>query len=238
MAVRRDAPGPYAPPRAILDIINRFRHRGLATPFDADVLARAGVSTSLIPRTIHSLRALDLIDESGDPTEQLINLQQAPEPEFQARLAEVVRAAYAEIFNFADPATDDAQAVRDAFRPYRPTGQQNRMVSLFLGLSAAAGLIPQSAGTEGQAVRPIRSAVPRRVPNPALRTPRSEVRIRDTARQSATGLPPALEGLLNALPSNNAGWTQDERDRFVATFEAVLDFSYPIREAVTEGEDE
>ena len=237
MAVRRDVPGPYAPPRAILEIINRFRHRGLATPFDADVLARAGVSNSLIQRTLHSLRTLDLIDEIGNPTEQLINLQQAPEPEFQGRLADVVRAAYAEIFNFADPATDDAQAIRDAFRPYRPTGQQNRMVSLFLGLSAAAGLIPQSAANEGQAERPARAAVPRRVPNPVTRTPRSDARTRDTVRP-APGLPPALAGLLNALPGDNAGWTQDERDRFVTTFEAVLDFSYPIREAVTEGEGE
>ena len=46
--------------RAILDLIERYRERGLTSPINADVLARAGIPTSLIPRTVQALQTLDL----------------------------------------------------------------------------------------------------------------------------------------------------------------------------------
>ena len=44
------------------------------------------------------------------------------------------------------------------------------------------------------------------------------------------GLPPALSGLLQSLPASGQGWTQERRDAFVATFGAVIDFCFPIRD--------
>jgi len=49
--------------------------------------------------------------------------------------------------------------------------------------------------------------------------------------------------LLTSLPTNGAGWSETTRDRFLKTFEAVLDFCIPIveetinRETATPGED-
>jgi hypothetical protein len=41
-------------------------------------------------------------------------------------------------------------------------------------------------------------------------------------------LPPALSGLLESLPDASNGWTSTERDKFMTTFEAVLDFCIPV----------
>ena len=66
MAVTADRPAPYAPIKAILGIIDRYRNRGMASPISADVLARAGISDSLISRTLQALVTLDLINEDDD----------------------------------------------------------------------------------------------------------------------------------------------------------------------------
>ena len=52
----------------------------------------------------------------------------------------LLRAAYRPIFAFVDPATASHDEIRDAFRGFTPVGQQQRMVTLFLGLCAYAGL--------------------------------------------------------------------------------------------------
>src|SRR5207237_8351825 len=125
MPVTKDRAGAYAPTSAILSLVHRHRDRGLPSPVNAEVLARAGVSDSLIPRTLQSLQALDLISEDGTPTETLEGLRLAPEAEFKDRLGQWLTAAYADALQFVDPATDDEVKIRDAFRHYVPTGQQD-----------------------------------------------------------------------------------------------------------------
>src|SRR5690606_15755196 len=142
MPVTTDQPAPYDPATAILDLIERHRNRGLPPLVDADVLARAGISDSLIPRTLQALKTLDLLTDDGRPSEVFEGIRLAPSGEYQQRLAEWLNAAYADALTFIDPATDDEVAIRDAFRKYIPTGQQSRMVTLFIGLFTAAGVMP------------------------------------------------------------------------------------------------
>jgi Family of unknown function (DUF5343) len=70
-------------------------------------------------------------------------LRLVPEAEYKARMGEWLTAAYADALKFVDPATATETQVRDAFRGYKPVGQQDRMVSLFLGLFEAAGIAPE-----------------------------------------------------------------------------------------------
>ena len=87
MPVTEDRPAPYAPPSAIIDFVSRYRHRNVPFPVTADVLARIGVSQSLIPRTLQALQTLDLINEIGNPTETLEGIRLAPEAEYKKRLS-------------------------------------------------------------------------------------------------------------------------------------------------------
>lgn len=140
MPVTPDSPAPYAPAAAILEIIKRHRSRGLPSPVNAEVLGRSGISESLIPRTLYTLKVLDLVDEQDNPTEAMETLRLAPEAEFPNRLREWLNNSYADVLKFVDPETADETALRDAFRSYKPIGQQSRMVTLFAGLYGAAGV--------------------------------------------------------------------------------------------------
>jgi hypothetical protein len=228
MPVVATNPAPYAPASAILDIIDRYRNRGLARPFTAEVLVRAGVSDSLIPRVMQALQTLDLIDDIGNPTETMEALRRAPEPEYKNQLAAWINAAYADVMLFVN-ASDDETAIRDAFRGYNPVGQQSRMVSLFMGLCRAAGM--RTDDQSNAKPRPLarRSAAPTGV---------SAVR-KNSAITPKTGgiifgggipapIPAPIAGLLSKLPPEHGTWTSTEREKFITTFEAVLDFCFTV----------
>jgi len=226
MPVTANAPAPYAPPSAIMEVINRYRG-GLPAPINAEVLGRAGISDSLIPRTLQALQTLDLINEDGSPTPTLEGLRRCPEPEFQQRLTDWLNVAYADVRNFVDPATADEVAIRDAFRPFDPVGQQPRMVTLFTGLYAAAGVRPQKNATprapRAVSARAPRTAVPRGW-EAVVKPPKADGRKHITT----PGIPDPLAGMLARLPDPERGWTQADRDKFLNTFGTVLDFCFPI----------
>jgi hypothetical protein len=164
MPVTKETSAPYAPTSAIIELIGRHRQKGLPSPVTEDVLQRAGISTSLTSRTIQALVTLDLIDERGHPTPTLEGIRLAPGAEYRERLADWLRLAYADALSFIDPTQDDETKIRDAFRSYKPVGQQNRMVTLFTGLCEAAGLMPerkrQRAKPIGKNADPIRRTKP------------------------------------------------------------------------------
>jgi hypothetical protein len=245
MAVQTGQPAPYAPPQAVLSVVNRYRERGLPTPITLDVLMRAGVSESLAPRTLQALRVLDLIQEDGTPTATFEGLRRAPSAEFPARMQEFVRGAYPEVFSFVDPSTDTIDQIRDAFRPYEPFGQQARMLTLFMGLVEAAGMRPAEAANNGGETTQRRPA--RRVSRPPATRPRRSTNGGDQAGDgpppppradppppppnTQSDVPPAVAGLLATLPRSGATWNQAQQERFLAAFKAVIELLYPVDES-------
>jgi hypothetical protein len=233
MPVTTDQPAPYAPASAILELIERHRNRGLPPVVDSDVLLRAGVSDSLVPRTLQALKSLDLLTEDGRPSEVFEGIRLAPSAEYQQRLAEWLNAAYGDALSYIDPATDDEVAIRDAFRKYIPTGQQARMVTLFIGLFTAAGVMPprqkQAPSKKPSNSTAVLKSVKSRV-SPKPPTDRRHGVQEVFVNGGGAGILPApLAGLLASLPAEGI-WTKDRRDQFVATFGAVLDFCIKIGE--------
>jgi hypothetical protein len=229
MPVTQDNPAPYAPSSVILNLLARHRDRGLPTPVTSDVLSRAGVTDSLNARTLHALQVLDLIDDDGNPTPMFESLRLAPEAEYKARMSAWLNAAYADALKFVDPATATDTEVHDAFRSYRPPGMRDRMVTLFLGLFEAAGIAPERKRKAPQ--RSVTASAAPRASKPARPAPSAapQKSFQSSHRLDRhNGFPPALSGLLSSLPPDGDGWTKQERDRFVHTFEAVLDFCYPV----------
>lgn len=236
MAVTQDKSAPYAPPSTVLEVVTRYRERGLPKPINAEVLARAGISETVIPRTLQTLQVLDLIDEDGTPTSTLEGIRLSTETDFQKCLKEWLNSVYADVIQFVDPEKDDEVKVRDAFRSYNPVGQQSRMVTLFLGLYAAAGVRGMSAPKAPSQRIPRPASAPTKakyIPN--NRPPRST-----STATLPSGLPPALAGLLADLPQDGNGWTKAKRDRFVGAFQAMLDYSIPIveKEPVQDSEED
>lgn len=227
MPVTPSAPAPYAPASAIIELIHRHRNRGLPTPVNSDVLIRAGVSDSLVPRTLQALQTLDLIDDSGAPSSVLEGIRLAPEAEYPQRIGDWLRATYADAMQFVDPATATESEIRDAFRNYNPIGQQDRMVTLFMTLFREAGI-----GPERQRAAPRKPNNTRGTTKPTITRP---IRPPPGETLNTPALPAPIAGLLTSLPRSGSGWSKATRDRFITTFEAVLDFCIPIVEGtVTE----
>ncbi len=222
MPITAEGPAPYAPILPIMSGIERVRDRGLPSPITRETLGRIGIPDSLHSRTIQSLVLLELIDEEGNHTPNLVMVRKAPEPEYKARFAEIIRSVYADVFAFVDPAVDGPDRVRDAFREYEPHGQQARMVILFLGLCEHAGIIGKRPNVV-KADSPTKSERPKRPATPRGRKPNKP--------PNTDGLPAPIAALLKSLPDDVSGWTQARRDKFHTTFGAVLDFCFPIRES-------
>ena len=223
MPIQPNGIAPYAPSATILSVIDRARDRGLPPVVTKDVLIRAGVAETLVPRVLQSLQLLELINEDGTWTQNLETLRRCPEAELQQRMGEIVRSVYADVFQYIDPAKDSATQVRDAFRSYTPHGQQDRMVTLFLGLCQRGGIITADSPSKVVAREP-RAAAARK---PAAPKPAAPAKAKP--QQQLTGsLPAPLAGLLQTLPQ---AWTQEDRDRFLKAFTAMLDYSVPIRAA-------
>ena len=232
MAVTLDQPAPYAPASAILELIDRHRSRGLPPIVDADVLLRAGISDSLVPRTLQALKVLDLLTDEGRPSEIFEGLRLAATAEYQQRLADWLNAAYADALAYVDPAIADEIAIRDAFRKYVPTGQQSRMVTLFMGLFTAAGVMaPRQKTAKSSATKNAPTVNVRLHPGKGRSSAivLGSAHKQTVARQPASGIfPAALTGLLASLPGDGNGWTQEQRDKFMMAFPVILDFCYPI----------
>ena len=135
---------PYAPTRAVVDTITRFRDRGLPAPLTPQTLQTIGIAETMAPRTLQALRFLGLLDDDDNPTELFQRIKRASTDEYKGQLAEVLRSAYLRVFSIVDPATDGDIAVADAFRAFEPSKQRAKMISLFRGLCAEAGIIEQA----------------------------------------------------------------------------------------------
>jgi len=245
MAIQTDGPAPYAPPTAVLGVINGYRDRGLATPFTLSVLQRAGVSESLAPRTLQAFKLLDLVDDQGNPTPAFIDLGKAGSAEFPERLAAILRAAYEEVFQFVEPRDDPSEKVRDAFRVYKPRGQQERMVTLFLGLCEVAGLVdarPQKArpqrkasGSNGsqRAPRATASDKAQREEKPLPRSPVTEDF--HPSPPPASGQHPFIRGLIQELPPAGTEWSEAKREKWAKAALAAFHVIYELPPEEREG---
>jgi hypothetical protein len=233
MPITSDGKAPYAPPKAVTDVVTAYRDRGLQTPFTQDVLIKAGVSETLAPRTLLSLKLLDLINDDGEPTQEFEGLRKAPSDEFQERFAAVLKAVYAEVFSYVDPRQDSPDRVRDAFRSYAPTGQQERMVTLFLGLCAFAGIVDESSPKRRPGPRVGASrrkgGKPPKARNAPQKTPDAKtgfLGIPDPPQSQAAGGHPFIQGLLRELPPIGTAWPKAERQAWLDAQAAAFNLLY------------
>lgn len=240
MAVTPNGNAPYAPIKNVLDAIELYRDKG-ARPITPQLLARIGVPEGNVGRTHQALRLLDLITDEGEPTEALEAIQRAGTDEYRTRLEQVVRAAYHDVFQVVDPASDSTEKVEDAFRFYTPGSQRPRMVTLFLGLCEEAAITStgpkkrgrtekarsstngRTAGSTSGRQRPARQDPPPPPPQPPA--------LDDPSRD------PAITGVLARLPKTQK-WTAPERDRWFRAMEGAVDLLIEVTDETVGGAEE
>jgi Family of unknown function (DUF5343) len=215
---------PYAPAKAVIGVIDRFRDRGLPDPLTSGTLEQVGIPASMAPRTLQALRFLGLVDEGGNRLGSFEQLRRAKTEEYPGVLAEVVRAAYLPVFTIVDPATDSDTDVADAFRGYEPGAQRDKMLSLFRGLCLRAGIIlAPSRAPGGAPKKPVGGALSK--PKASKKPPEQPV-----PERPLTDLRPPDEGvdirlitaIIQQLPRERK-WTQARRDRWLAALSSAVD---------------
>jgi hypothetical protein len=200
----------------------------LPLPVNAEVLSRAGISESLVPRTLQALKALDLISEDGKPTQTFDTLRLAPEAEYKKCLTEWLAASYSDVMQFVDPATADDTVLRDAFRGYKPIAQQPRMITLFKGLHAAAGIGAEKTKSSSATVRfratpslKARAAEPKR--SPAAQEEKPPI---TPQRHQNTTEPSAFEkDLLAKFPPFDPSWSEDLKTSWFKGFQQFMEIA-------------
>ena len=136
-----DQSRPYAAPSNVIAVLSRARSRNLPEYISNDFLRLADVPETVYGRVIQALRFLGMVTEDGRPSEMLRAISAAPESEYRDLLGATLHTAYADDFERVDPTQDTQSKIQDAFKPYLPRSQTQRMVMLFLGLCREAGIL-------------------------------------------------------------------------------------------------
>ncbi len=236
MAIETARSAPYAPVASVLAVIRRFRERGLPETLTQQELTRVGVSEGNASRTLQALRFLDLVDDEGQRTPIFERLGRVSTADYPETLADIIRDAYHDVFTILNPGEANEIAIHDAFRHYKPQAQRERMVVLFMGLCREANLMPGGPPeARPRTKKPLgaKNAAPSRMllrGGPPVST---AVENGHTPPETPGFPPPAppaggadyslLALMLRKLPADGQ-WTQAERDRWLATFTANLDF--------------
>lgn len=239
---------PYTPTGTMTEVLRRYRDRGLPNPLTTEVLERAGVPETLSQRTLQAMKLLGFVDTDGNSTAEFDAANRAPEADYKDRLGELITEAYRDVITFADPATDSFDRVRDAFRPFNPRGQQERMVTLFLGLleyvgldtsAAAASRRRPSNGDTAPGTRRKVQVAPGRMEGPSRRAASAPAGSggRTQPQRKPSGRDAALVAWFDSRPDPDVPWAAEERDRFMVTLRAIIDGIYQEPSAVEPEDD-
>lgn len=224
------AAAPYAASASVILFLEKYRNSGLVTPVTPEVLMRTGVPESLANRTLLSLKQLGFLGEDGLPTEILEELAKAGEQDYKDGLAALFRQVYAEVFIFVDPETASSQDIKDAFRGFVPRGQLPRMVTLFMGLCAYAGIVPEDR-VVARTPRKKSDAVPPKKTSKRQKSSRLASKGFLAATEAKKGLPPLILGFMDSLPQEGEPLTEERIDEILEALPSILKFAYPLREA-------
>lgn len=203
---------PYAPPATVLGTIRHYRTFDPPEYLSTTNLRQIGVTESLLPRTVAALRFLNLVREDMTTTDQFRALRFADEDQYQTFLREMLNVSYKDVLDNLDLSTATERQINNAFIPYSPGGQRERMITLFLALAREAGWTIAATGKAGtprtkpeKATRPrmTRMHDARRDRDPKTVTPEPEQRHPNTA---ASGL------LFGVTDADIAALPEDEFD--------------------------
>jgi hypothetical protein len=131
---------PYAPPSAVLGVIRHYRKMDVPEKVTLTNLRQVGVTEALAPRTLAALRFLGLVAEDGVTTDRFRALRFAKDNEYQQTLVDILNESYHEVFAHVELASAGDRELGNAFVPYSPGGQRERMITLFLALCQEAGM--------------------------------------------------------------------------------------------------
>ncbi len=223
---------PYAPGNRTVDVIRRIRDGKAGSALSSDQLQSLNVPQGNADRVQRALMFLGLISSAPDFTlsESAVALRKAHgDAEYQRLLGDILKHAYAGVFEIVDLTTVSRTDLVNAFRRYDPAGQRDNMISLYVALCREAGLMP----SEPEPIRKPQHAKKGGAPSKPTATPKKRF------VDSGGILHPVIDVMLSDVKQKFVAgkWTKQERDKFAHVFPIMLDTYLPVSEETKEGED-
>ena len=233
---------PYFAFRTLLNQLDFMKEKGVPARIDRSFLV--GMSGAGQAQYITGLRSLGLIDGNGAVSPALTEMVNASVSDRKRVLREALQRRYAKAIELGKTNATTGQLVELWREQYGATGDTARKgIAFYLNAARYAGDIPLSPMFQTPKVSSSGTSTRRRRSSGGGATGDS-----DGPGDDDHGTPPkpplfadvhpALAGVLGELPRQGSGWTQARRDKFMTTFEAVVDFTIPIVTEEIDDEDE
>jgi hypothetical protein len=172
---------PFGPPATILQVIRHYHQREVPETLTMTHLTQIGVKDSVMRLVRHSLVFLNLIREDGTTTDNFKAIRYATDEERTKVFRDLVTEAYRDIFAVVNPEQATRGQLFNAFRPYSPASQHDRMITLFLALCQEAGYAipqaPRQASIQNPRPRPATSPPAKQTPKTGGAPPNPQHRV-------------------------------------------------------------
>jgi hypothetical protein len=230
---------PYGPPANIKTILEFWRNRNMPEQVSKEWLTRIGLSPNLTSQNLLALRYLNLIDENGYTTSVAERLRVARSDEYQTVLQEIIRTAYAKIFEFTDPSKDSKTRITDQFRQEQPSAQRPRMVTCFIGLCAMAGIqLKESPPTRSETQPRVGQKVIRKTKSSDSQNVTQSTLSATTTHSVQPALPPpkarrlpdVIQGWIDRMPAEGETWNRLDYEKWLKMFSGSIEVLYKIED--------
>jgi hypothetical protein len=230
---------PYAPAKAVIDVIRRAREKGLPSdPMTTDTLEMIGIPSTMTGPTLKALVFLQLLDEGGNRMEAFNRMQRVATEEYPGLLAEIIRKAYLPVFTIIDPEQDEFTTISDAFRKYDPVNQRQKMIRLFMGLCEEAGIIKsQPKRRQLSQASKSKPKSEKSVTKPITRMKQDNTEIEksniiDSGQGETATYYRLISAIIQQLP-NSGHWNSEKRKRWLDAMTSAIDLLIELRDEQT-----
>lgn len=232
---------PYVGFRTFMNFLDWLREVGIPSRIDRSFWGER-LSGATGSQVLGALRFFGLVNKNGVPDSMLERMASNADDRKIALRALMQR--YEAALNGLDLERATAGELDDRFRRYGLSSHTFRKAVVFFIQAAQYCGMPLSpyitrrrraAKANGGVAQPRRRGRPPKVQveSPKGETPDAGI----TQDIDRLGLHPSVAALLDDLNRIGAKWDQAERDRWMGTFVAVIDYAYPTNPATGEGEE-
>jgi hypothetical protein len=221
---------PYVAFRTFLNFLDWLHEAGVPTRIDRSFWGER-LSGAYGFQLMAALHFLHLIDDDNKPKPELETMALDLDRR-KATLRERLEESYADAIGAINLEKATHGELEDRFRIYDIAGETLRKALVFFIHAAGYAGMPLSAHITKK-TRGMRGNGAKKRGHPAKRKSSQEKQPQD---RSVSDLPKrhnlhqSIDGLLSDLARIGPSWTKEERDRWVNTFIANIDYAYPVRE--------
>jgi hypothetical protein len=218
---------PYIAFLTFLHLLERMETEGLPLQVDRTFLRGSNTSNTQL---MNALKSLGLIGDDGKVTESMRQLVESP-TERKQLVGRLLTTYYPEAVQLGTGNTTHGQLEKAFGDAYGVTGSTLRKAVSFFLQAADYAQIQRSRYWRKPNQR---TAIARKPRTPQRQNSSAPTTSSSSAEQSHTshevGLHPSLSAMVGDLKKYKDGWTADERNMWVMTFEQILDYAIRIKD--------